>query len=102
MWLESELRGVERFFRRHPDAASAPPPHPDLPIGTDTLPDIKHIVILMMENHSYDNYLGMLAGHGDGFTLNARGEPTAAEVTANGTVVPAHHFPQTLQSKGVP
>ena len=39
-------------------------PRPDLPAGTDLLPAIKHIVVLMMENHSYDNYLGMLAGPG--------------------------------------
>ncbi len=29
-------------------------PRPDLPPGTDLLPQIRHIVILMMENHSYD------------------------------------------------
>jgi phospholipase C len=41
-------------------------PRPDLPEGTDLLPQIRHIVILMMENHSYDNYFGMLAGRGEG------------------------------------
>ena len=30
------------------------------------LPQIKHIVVLMMENHSFDNYLGTL-GRGEGF-----------------------------------
>ena len=35
-------------------------PRPDLPEGADLLPRIRHIVVLMMENHSYDNYLGML------------------------------------------
>ena len=43
-------------------------PFPGRPAGTDSLPGIDHIVILMKENHSYDNYFGML-GHGDGFTL---------------------------------
>ena len=42
-------------------------PDPSLPAGTDRLPEIKHIVVLMMENHSYDNYLGTLAGRGEGF-----------------------------------
>ncbi len=102
MWVQSELRGVDRFFRRHPDAASAPPPNPDLPIGHDALPDIKHIVILMMENHSYDNYFGMLAGHGDGFPLDAQGQPTAAATGADGSAVPAHPFPTTTQGRGVP
>src|SRR5215469_8502216 len=40
-------------------------PDPDLPAGTDMLPAIKHIIVLMMENHSFDNYLGTL-GRGDG------------------------------------
>ena len=43
-------------------AGSGFPAQPDLPIGTVLLPKIKHIVVLMKENHSYDNYLGLLAG----------------------------------------
>jgi phospholipase C len=35
-------------------------PYPDLRAGTDTIPQIEHVVVLMMENHSYDNRLGML------------------------------------------
>ena len=35
-------------------------PFPDRPEGTNTLPQIDHILVLMMENHTYDNYLGML------------------------------------------
>ena len=45
-------------------AGSGFPAQPDLPIGTVLLPKIKHIVVLMKENHSYDNYLGLLAGRG--------------------------------------
>ena len=50
-------------------------PDPSLPEGTDTLPQIDHIVVVMQENHSFDNYLGML-GRGDGFTLDRHGRPT--------------------------
>jgi phospholipase C len=50
-------------------------PRPDLPEGTELLPQIRHIVVLMMENHSYDNYLGMLAGRGEGFPLDRAGKP---------------------------
>jgi hypothetical protein len=57
-------------------------PRPDLPPGTDLLPQIKHIVVLMVENHSYDNYLGMLTGRGDGFALGADGAPAAAPLDA--------------------
>jgi phospholipase C len=50
-------------------------PYPHLPPGTDTIRGIKHIVILMMENHSFDNIIGML-GRGDGFTLGRDGSPS--------------------------
>jgi phospholipase C len=51
-------------------------PDPAAPPGSDQLPEIGTIVIVMMENHSYDNLLGML-GRGDGFTLGSDGKPTA-------------------------
>ena len=35
-------------------------PFRHLPEGADTLPQIDHIIILMMENHSFDCYLGVL------------------------------------------
>src|SRR5271157_3535801 len=54
-------------------------PYPGRAAGADTIPQIKHIVVLMMENHSYDNKLGMLGRAGaDGFTLGANGKPTAS------------------------
>lgn len=36
---------------------------------------MENVVVLMMENHSYDNYLGML-GRGDGFAVGRDGRPT--------------------------
>ena len=43
-------------------------PFPNCPAGTDMIPQIEHIVVLMMENHSYDNRLGTLRRRGaDGF-----------------------------------
>jgi phospholipase C len=39
-------------------------PYPNLPTGTDTLPHIDRIVVLMMENHSVDNHLGALTRKG--------------------------------------
>jgi phospholipase C len=61
MWERVEKRGIER---RGLVEGPGDRPRPDLPAGTDLLPAIRHIVVLMMENHSYDNYLGMLAGRG--------------------------------------
>ena len=35
-------------------------PFPGKPAGTPSMPEIEHIVVLMMENHSFDNLLGMV------------------------------------------
>ncbi len=75
-------------------------PDPSLPAGTDRLPEIAHIVVLMMENHSFDNYFGML-GHGDGFTLGADGQPTATNTGKSGETR-AFRFGSTVQHSGVP
>ncbi len=55
-------------------------PFPSLPLGqyTGALP-FDHLVLVMQENHSFDNYLGMLPVSGqpkaDGFTFNQAEEP---------------------------
>jgi phospholipase C len=77
-------------------------PRPDLPPGTDLLPQIRHIVVLMMENHSYDNYLGMLAGRGAGFTPGPGGEPLEATKRSDGSEVRAHHLATTKQVPHIP
>ena len=77
-------------------------PRPAQAIGTDGLPEIKHIVILMMENHSYDNYLGMLAGRGDGLPLDRSGLPSPTNLATDGTVIGMRRFAGTIQKKGVP
>ena len=35
-------------------------PFPGKPAGTASMPEIEHIVVLMMENHSFDNLLGLV------------------------------------------
>ena len=71
-------------------------PFPHLAPGTDTMPGIEHIVVLMLENHSYDNIFGML-GRGDGFTLGADGQPTATNPYPDGQLQLAFHMPTTCQ-----
>ncbi len=66
------------------------------PAGTDLIPGIRHIVLLMMENHSFDNYLG-LSGRGDGLG----GQPPV-NLTPDGRAVASHHFDTTEQHPGVP
>lgn len=76
-------------------------PYPDRPAGTDTMPQIEHIVVCMLENHSYDNFLGMLP-HGDGFTLGSNGRPVATNPYADGSIQHAFEMPTTCQQVGKP
>ncbi|KIM73308.1 hypothetical protein PILCRDRAFT_730095 [Piloderma croceum F 1598] len=55
----------------------------------------------MMENHSFDNMIGML-GRGDGFTLGPDGKPTAMNPYANGTIQHAFRMPNTCQLQSQP
>lgn len=77
-------------------ASTRPLPDPLLPPGTDRAPEIAHVVILMMENHSFDNYLGTL-GRGDGLP-----QVPPVNCTAEGEAVPSHPMPSTRQVRGVP
>jgi len=71
-------------------------PQPDL---APELANIDHIIIVMMENHSFDNYFGMLphrvpalAGRVDGFPqLDGNGIPTVTQTDAAGATF--HAFP---------
>jgi phospholipase C len=80
-------------------------PFPSRPAGVpqpDLAPDlanIDHIIIVMMENHSFDNYFGMLpyrtpalAGKVDGFpAVDSNGVPTVTQFDSRSQ--PHHAFP---------
>jgi phospholipase C len=69
-------------------------PYRKLAAGTDTIPQIEHVVVLMMENHSYDNYLGMLRRPGaDGFRFGRDRLPTATNPYGNGQIQHAFRMP---------
>ena len=93
-----QLRGRERQSHRHRPGER---PDPSRRVGTDLLPQIKHIVVLMMENHSFDNYLGTL-GRGEGFPLGDDGTPDAENPDSDGTMIRAHHARSTVQADGAP
>ena len=101
-WEAIEQRQIKRRTGTVPRVDPGSRPQPDLPIGTDLLPKIKHIVVLMMENHSYDNYLGMLAGRGDGLACGPDGAPLAANPRRDGSMLRAHHLTSTVQVERVP
>ncbi|HEX3539522.1 MAG TPA: alkaline phosphatase family protein [Acidimicrobiales bacterium] len=71
-------------------------PDPSRPAGTDTLPGVDHLVVLMLENHSFDNLFGML-GRGDGFVLDGQGQPIATNPYPDGRLQHAFHMPTTCQ-----
>jgi phospholipase C len=60
------------------------------------VPQIRHVVLLMMENHSFDNYLGTL-GRGDGLP-----EPRPGNRNSSGQVVTPFHLSSPRQPEGVP
>ena len=63
-------------------------PDPSRPAGTNMLPQIKHIVVLIMENYSFDNYLGTL-GRGEGLPLGDDATPDAENPDSAGTMIRA-------------
>ena len=102
MWELLERLELKRLSHRHAAQDPGPLPRPSLPAGTDLLPQIKHIVVLMMENHSYDSYLGMLQGRGEGFPLGPDGEPELSNPDAGGEPIRAYHMSSTVQQPDVP
>ena len=100
-WERIERRKLRRRERRAARYRPGDRPDPSRPAGTDLLPGIKHIVVLMMENHSFDNYLGTL-GRGEGLPLGEDGLPDAANPDSAGAAIRAHRAGTTVQRPGMP
>jgi phospholipase C len=79
-------------------------PDPSRPAGepTEALP-FDHIVVVMMENHSFDNYLGMLPVRGqrlaDGFNFDRSGRPINGN-PVNGGYIQVQHAPSLCTPDG--
>jgi phospholipase C len=82
-------------------------PFPGKPAGTASMPEIEHIVVLMMENHSFDNLLGMVPHQVpgrrsvDGFRLR-HGRPVNFNLDGAGNRVTAQHASSPCQLHGEP
>jgi phospholipase C len=96
-------RAIARRHLRHRDQGHdlAARPDPSQPAGSDCLPPINHIVVLMMENHSFDNYFGTL-GHGEGLEREPDGTWGPANERLDGGVVRPFHLFSTVQLPDVP
>ena len=73
------------------------------------MPKIKHVVVLMMENHTFDNVLGLVGyeeparrGTVDGLTLGKHGKPTNFNRDNDGRKVFADYTESPCQRSGVP
>ena len=77
------------------------PPDPRGPVGSDQLPDVDHIVVVMMENHSFDNVLGAL-GRGDVLARGSDGLPDATNPNGRGNRIRSFHMPTPCQLDGKP
>jgi len=84
-------------------------PDPTRPAGTpDPSIPIDHVVIVMMENHSFDSYLGMLphvAGgrpSADGLTLDTDGSLLNYNPAGPNGFVRSFHMPSTCQMESNP
>ena len=87
---------------RRPDSL----PDPSRPAGTPTAAfPFDHIVCLMMENHSFDNYFGMLPVQGqplaDGYAFDAAGRPVDSQPVPGGYVL-VQHATSECQPKDIP
>jgi phospholipase C len=88
---------------RRPDSL----PFPHLPAGTPSMPQIGHIVVLMMENHSFDDLLGMVPHQVpgrrsvDGWTVR-KGRLQNFNPDVSGERVYANHSPSPCQLAGEP
>jgi phospholipase C len=72
-------------------------PFPNLPPGTESFPEIEHVIIYMQENRSFDHYFGTL-GRGDGFTLDGSGTPTDSNPDLSGNPVPVYLATETCDT----
>ncbi|MGH9079771.1 MAG: alkaline phosphatase family protein [Acidimicrobiales bacterium] len=75
-------------------------PDPRQAAGTDLVRAIERFVVVMMENHSFDNLLGMM-GRGDCLAKGPDGRPTITLPDGHGDLVHAFHMPSECQTNGV-
>jgi phospholipase C len=104
-------RGLPAWARPVAGAAGLRPPSslpfPGRPAGTPSMHQIEHIVVLIMENHSFDNLLGMVPHQVPGRRsvdgLRVRhGKPTNFNLASSGARVVAQHASSPCQLSGEP
>ena len=99
--LDASMLAALKALGRSPEDFRIPGsvPNPHAPAGSDQLPGIDHIVMLMLENHSYDNIWGTLdRPDAEGWPTDfCTGKPSSTNKFANGTILHAWEMPETCQ-----
>jgi phospholipase C len=103
-WARARPSRHLRPHRPRPDEL----PFPDRPIGTPGIPAIDALVLVMLENHSTDNVLGMLpqvssarSRDFDGLPVNRRGVPIAGNPDGKGGRVTSYPAPDLCAASGL-
>jgi phospholipase C len=102
-WARIPIADEAKTRIRKPDSR----PFPHLPAGHESMREIKHVVVLMMENHSFDNLLGLVPYQVrgrklvDGLTFK-HGRARNFNPDANGNPVFASHAKSPCQQEHVP
>src|SRR5260370_34475552 len=101
--IAERLLAIKRLRHRDPITDAAARPEPTMPPGSDLLPKLRHIVILMMENHSFDNYFAEL-GRGEVLPRSADGSPVWSNPRTDPAAPPvfAHRLSSTTQVSETP
>jgi phospholipase C len=82
-------------------------PFPRRPEGVHSIPQVKHVVVVMMENHSFDNILGMLPHrfkqrrHVDGLPVSSSGVQLAVNMDSQNQPVREAHTSTVCPPSGV-
>lgn len=67
--------------------------------ATGTIQDVKHVVMVMLENRSFDNYFGTfkgVRGYGDRFAIPLpNGKNAFYQTDANGNLLTPYHLDET-------
>src|SRR5438876_8429912 len=63
--------------------------HAGYKIGNATTTPIQHVVVIMMENHTFDNYFGRFSSKANGVTLPRATDPAPLDFNHNGAATAA-------------
>jgi phospholipase C len=103
-WARSKPSRHLRPHRLRPNEL----PFPDRPMGEPGIPAIEHVVLVMLENHSTDNVLGMLPQVSrvhrrdfDGLPVDRHGTPIATNPDSQGLPVRAFPLPDMCPATGL-